>query len=186
MPPCTGGVDLKESVEKSEIEIRQNKNDETVWSIVAGCHVRLLPHAPPGACAGWRSVLSQGTNPTRMACIAGKITLLNTHIIMTKRTFFTEYLKWAMFLLLAAPLAVGLSACSDDNDDEDPFDEEEWSEAQWARIAKYANMSSLIRPLAGLDAGRCIMPWKWYTIGNEREACIVLKGLTIRCRITIW
>ena len=28
------------------------------------------------------------------------------------------------------------------------------------------------RPLAGLDAGRCIMPWKWYTIGNEREACI--------------
>ena len=62
-----------------------------------------------------------------------------------------------MFLLLAAPLAVGLSACSDDNDDEDPFDEEEWSEAQWARIAKYANMSSLIRPLAGLDA----LPEDW-------------------------
>ena len=42
------------------------------------------------------------------------------------------------------------------------------------------------RPLAGLHTRRRFMPWKWYTIGNEREACIVLKGLTIRCRITIW
>ena len=28
------------------------------------------------------------------------------------------------------------------------------------------------RPLAGLHTRRRFMPWKWYTIGNERETCI--------------
>lgn len=88
---------------------------------------------------------------------------------MRKHSF--HWLQQAVFLLLAAPLMMGLSACSDD-DDVAPAEEEmtEEEKALQEQVSKYDAMNIVVRALAEIDE----LPDDWETAVFKAEVGKVL------------